>query len=129
MIRPGFHPELDELLSLSQDSKTWIANYQAKEAQRTGIQNLKVGFNKVFGYYIEITAANFHVELPKEYVRKQTTKNSERYITDELKVFETKVLDADEGFDTLDLTQTGQQMLTPRYASPEQVRQLMATQP
>ncbi len=96
MIRPGFHPELDELLNLSQDSKTWIANYQAKEAQRTGIQNLKVGFNKVFGYYIEITHGNRGIAVPDEYVRKQTTKNSERYITDELKSFETKVLKSDE---------------------------------
>ena len=96
LIRQGYNTELDELLVLSRDSKQWIANYQAREAERTGIPNLKVGFNKVFGYYLEVTAANKSVDLPGYYVRKQTTKNAERYITDELKEFETKVLKADE---------------------------------
>lgn len=97
LIREGHHAELDELLALSRDSRTWLANYQAREAERTGVANLKVGFNKVFGYYIEIThGMGKGADLPDDYVRKQTTKNAERYITDELKTFETKVLKADE---------------------------------
>jgi len=97
LIREGHHPELDELLALSRDSRTWLANYQTREAERTGVSNLKVGFNKVFGYYIEIThGMGKGAELPADYVRKQTTKNAERYITDELKTFETKVLKADD---------------------------------
>jgi len=96
LIREGHHAELDELLGLGRDSRSWLAEFQAREAQRLGIANLKVGFNKVFGYYIEITHGNKGVEVPGDYVRKQTTKNAERYITDELKTFETKVLKADE---------------------------------
>lgn len=96
MVREGHNSELDELRVLSKDSKAWLAEYQARESERTGISNLKVGFNRVFGYYIEITAANQHATIPADYVRKQTTKNAERYITDDLKVFETKVLKADE---------------------------------
>ncbi|MCB9870405.1 MAG: DNA mismatch repair protein MutS [Planctomycetes bacterium] len=96
LIRAGFHPELDELVTLSRDSLSWIARYQAEQIERTGISSLKVSFNKVFGYYIEITAAHRHVELPADYVRKQTTKNAERYITAELEVFETKALEAGE---------------------------------
>ena len=96
LIRPGFDPELDELRTIARDSKAWIARFQAQEIARTGIPSLKVSFNQVFGYYIEVTHAHQHVELPKEYVRKQTTKNAERYITDELKVFETKVLRSEE---------------------------------
>jgi DNA mismatch repair protein MutS len=96
LIRDGHDPDLDELLTLARDSKAWIAGFQAREAGRLGISNLKVGFNKVFGYYIEVTHGNRHVELPADYVRKQTTKNSERYVTDELKGFETKVLTAED---------------------------------
>src|SRR5690606_27846439 len=66
------------------------------EAERLGIPNLKVGFNKVFGYYIEITHGHRAIELPGDYVRKQTTKNAERYVTAELKQFETRVLEAEE---------------------------------
>ncbi|MFP6640705.1 MAG: DNA mismatch repair protein MutS, partial [Myxococcota bacterium] len=96
LIAEGHSAELDELRVMSKDSKAWLAQYQVREAERTGIPNLKVGFNRVFGYYIEITAANQHVDIPGDYVRKQTTKNAERYITDDLKVFENKVLKADE---------------------------------
>ena len=96
IVRPGFSTELDELVGLSRDSKAWIAKYQAKEAERLKIPNLKIGFNRVFGYYIEITAAHSDTTLPADYVRKQTTKNSERYITEELKDFETRILKADE---------------------------------
>ena len=90
----GFDAGLDELRVLARDSSEWLAGYQQRLTEQTGIPSLKVGFNKVFGYYIEVTAANQHVELPGEYVRKQTTKNAERYVTDELKTFESKVLKA-----------------------------------
>ncbi|MGD0382699.1 MAG: DNA mismatch repair protein MutS [Thermoguttaceae bacterium] len=94
-IREKFNTDLDGLRELAHGGKQWIARYQAQETQRTGIANLKVGFNKVFGYYIEIT--NVHREkIPPEYIRKQTIKNAERYITPELKEYEEKVLTADE---------------------------------
>ena len=94
-IRDGYHEPLDALRELAHGGKQWIARYQAEECQRTGISTLKVGFNKVFGYYIEIT--NVHREkIPKNYIRKQTVKNAERYITPELKEYEEKVLTADE---------------------------------
>ena len=94
-IRPGFHRELDTLRDLAYGGKEWIARYQAHEIQRTGIPNLKVGFNKVFGYYIEITNAH-QTKVPEDYIRKQTIKNAERYVTPELKEYEEKVLSADE---------------------------------
>lgn len=94
-IRDGYHAELDALRELAHGGKQWIARYQAQEVQRTGIPNLKVGYNKVFGYYLEVT--NSHQEkVPAQYVRKQTVKNAERYITPELKEYEEKVLTADE---------------------------------
>ena len=94
-IRPGYHPPLDSLRELAAGGKQWIAGYQAREIERTGISSLKVGFNKVFGYYIEIT--NTHsAKAPAEYIRKQTVKNAERYITPELKEYEERVLTADE---------------------------------
>jgi DNA mismatch repair protein MutS len=94
-IREGFHPDLDELRSLKRHGKEWIASFQKAESERTGIPSLKVGFNKVFGYYLEITHAH-RDRVPGEYHRKQTLKNAERYITPELKEYETKVLTADE---------------------------------
>ncbi len=96
LIAAGFAAELDELRAIASDSRAWMAQFQAREVARSGIQNLKVGFNRVFGYFIEVTHGNRHVPVPADYVRKQTTKNAERYITDELKAFETKVLTADE---------------------------------
>ncbi len=94
-IREEFSPELDGLRELAHGGKQWIARYQARETERTGIPNLKVGFNKVFGYYIEITNAH-RDKIPADYIRKQTIKNAERYITPELKEYEEKVLTADE---------------------------------
>ena len=94
-IRDGFSAELDALRELAHGGKQWIARYQAQETERTGIPTLKVGFNKVFGYYIEITNAH-REKIPAEYIRKQTIKNAERYITPELKEYEEKVLTADE---------------------------------
>jgi DNA mismatch repair protein MutS len=95
IIRDGYSQELDALRDLAAGGKQWIAAYQQTEAERSGITSLKVGFNKVFGYYIEVT--NTHSQkIPTHYIRKQTVKNAERYITPELKEYEEKVLSADE---------------------------------
>lgn len=94
-IRAAFSPELDELRDLSQNGKQYIAQIEARERQRTGIQSLKVRFNNVFGYYIEITRANLHL-APTDYERKQTLANAERFTTPELKEYEHKVLDAED---------------------------------
>ncbi|MFN0197893.1 MAG: DNA mismatch repair protein MutS [Planctomycetaceae bacterium] len=95
VIRAGFHAELDELRELARGGKEWIARYQAEESARTGIPNLKVGFNRVFGYYLEVTASHSS-KIPADYIRKQTLKNQERYITPALKEYEEKVLRAEE---------------------------------
>ncbi|MFN8466425.1 MAG: DNA mismatch repair protein MutS [Caldilineaceae bacterium] len=95
IIRPGFDAELDGLMEKSRHAKDWIANLEQVERQRLDIKSLKVGYNKVFGYYIEVT--NTHAaKTPPEYIRKQTIANGERYITPELKEYETLVLNADE---------------------------------
>ena len=94
-IRAGHHAELDELRDLSQNGKQYIAQIEARERQRTGIGSLKVRFNNVFGYYIEITRANL-ASAPADYERKQTLANAERFTTPELKDYERKVLDAEE---------------------------------
>ncbi|MHC5059722.1 MAG: DNA mismatch repair protein MutS [Planctomycetota bacterium] len=101
VIRACFDAELDRLRSISKDGRSWLADYQQRESDRTGIANLKVGFNKVFGYYIEInhSAAD---KVPADYVRKQTIKNAERYITDELKKYEDEILTAQEKALTLE---------------------------
>ncbi len=95
IFKPGYNDRLDELRGTSRDGKSWIATFQEKERRRTGIKSLKVGYNKVFGYYIEITNV-YRDSVPPEYVRKQTLVNSERYITPELKEYESKVLGAEE---------------------------------
>jgi DNA mismatch repair protein MutS len=95
VIREGRDGELDRLRSITRDGKTWIAKFQAQEILRTGINSLKVGFNQVFGYYIEITHTHA-AKIPAEYQRKQTLKNAERYITPELKKHEEEVLSAEE---------------------------------
>jgi DNA mismatch repair protein MutS len=93
IIRDGYSPELDELRRTSREGQSWIAAFESQEAARTGIPSLKVGFNKVFGYYIEVT--NTHKDkVPADYVRKQTLKNAERYITPDLKERESAVLGA-----------------------------------
>ncbi|MBN1581240.1 MAG: DNA mismatch repair protein MutS [Anaerolineae bacterium] len=94
-IRPGFSAELDNLLVAVQDAKAWIANLEKQERKRTGIKTLKVGFNKVFGYYIEVTKSNLDA-VPETYIRKQTLVNAERYIIPELKEYEALVLNAEE---------------------------------
>jgi len=99
LIREGYHPGLDELRADAKGGKSWIARFQADQVRRTGIQNLKVGYNKVFGYYIEITHAQAQARgasIPSDYIRKQTVKNAERYITPELKEHEEKVLRAED---------------------------------
>jgi DNA mismatch repair protein MutS len=95
IIRSGFSAELDGIIASSREAKVWVANLEAVERRRTGIKSLKVSFNKVFGYYIEITRANAD-QAPPEYIRKQTLVNAERYITPELKEYESLILNADE---------------------------------
>ena len=95
IIREGYNEELDRLISLSRDGKSWIAGFARSEQKRTGISSLKVGFNRVFGYYIEISKSNLHL-APADYIRKQTLVNGERYITEALKVKEGEVLGAEE---------------------------------
>ncbi len=93
LIRDGYDAELDNVRSMARDAKGWIAAFEAQEIERTGIPSLKVGFNQVFGYYIEVT--NVHqAKVPVEYIRKQTVKNAERYITPQLKEKETQVQNA-----------------------------------
>jgi DNA mismatch repair protein MutS len=95
LIAPGYSPEIDELRSLRSGGREVISSIQAREAERTGISNLKVSYNRVFGYYIEIT--NSHsAKVPANYIRKQTLANAERYITQELKEWEEKVLTAED---------------------------------
>lgn len=95
IIKKGYDNELDELISISTDGKKWIAALEEKERKRTGINSLKVGFNSVFGYYIEITKANTDL-VPDDYIRKQTLVNAERYINQELKGYEYTVLSAED---------------------------------
>jgi DNA mismatch repair protein MutS len=95
LIREGYSEELDELISATRNGKAWIADLAAKEQRRTGISSLKVGFNRVFGYYIEVSKANIPL-VPSDYIRKQTLVNGERYITEALKEYEEKVLGAEE---------------------------------
>ena len=95
VIAAGFHDELDRLRNIGSAGQSWLAKYQAEQARRLGVPSLKVGFNKVFGYYIEVS--NVHGgRVPGDYHRKQTLKNAERYITDELKRYESEVLTAEE---------------------------------
>ncbi|MDI6767606.1 MAG: DNA mismatch repair protein MutS [Bacteroidota bacterium] len=95
VIKKGYNKELDEIRELTLSGKTWIANLQKTERERSGISSLKVGFNNVFGYYIEVT--HTHKEkIPQDYIRKQTLANAERFITPELKEYEEKILNAEE---------------------------------
>jgi len=95
IIKTGYNSEVDKLRQASTQGKDWIAALEAKEKEKTGIKNLKVGFNRVFGYYIEVTKSNFSL-VPEEYIRKQTLANCERYITPELKEIEDNILGAEE---------------------------------
>lgn len=103
LIRSGCHAGLDELRDLARGGKEWIARYQSQEAERTGIPGLKVGFNKVFGYYLELTAAQAaKTQVPADWIRKQTLKNQERFITPQLKEHEEKVLRAEQQAQSLE---------------------------
>ncbi len=95
IIKEGYETSLDELISVSRDGKRWIAALEDRERKRTGINTLKVGFNSVFGYYIEVTKANA-ASVPDDYIRKQTLVNAERYINQELKGYEHTVLNAED---------------------------------
>jgi DNA mismatch repair protein MutS len=95
LVRAGVSDELDELHRIAGDGKSWMARFQAEEAERTGITGLKIGYNSVFGYFIEIPRGQVQ-KVPENYIRKQTIKTAERYITTELKEFETSVLKAEE---------------------------------
>ncbi|MCB1103256.1 MAG: DNA mismatch repair protein MutS [Cephaloticoccus sp.] len=94
-IRAGHDAELDRLRSLATDNKTWLSELESSEQQRTGIKSLKVKFTNNFGYYIEVTKANLHL-VPEDYIRRQTTVNGERYVTEELKQKEKEILHAEE---------------------------------
>jgi DNA mismatch repair protein MutS len=95
VIRAGFHPEVDELRALMGDSKDWLAAFEAREKERSGIKSLKVGFSKTFGYFIEVTHANRNL-VPADYHRKQTLVNAERFITPELKEREGAILSGED---------------------------------
>jgi DNA mismatch repair protein MutS len=95
IVREGYHVGLDELRNIQENGRQWLREFQAKEIKRTGITSLKVGFNNVFGYYLEVSRANAG-KVPADYVRKQTLVNGERYITDELKQYEDKILTAED---------------------------------
>lgn len=95
LIKEGHNKELDKIMKATKEGKEWISDLQVKEAKRTGIQSLKVKFNKVFGYYIEVSKANLD-KVPDDYIRKQTLVNAERFVTPELKEKEELILNADE---------------------------------
>ncbi len=101
LIRDGYSPELDELRRIVEDSESWIRAYEEKERARTGIPSLKVRYNKVFGYYIEVTKAHLS-KVPEDYIRKQTLVGAERFITEELKEVEEKIASASERIDELE---------------------------
>ncbi|MFW5866000.1 MAG: DNA mismatch repair protein MutS [Nanoarchaeota archaeon] len=101
IIAKGVNAELDELRDMTTDSKTWLRYFEQREREHTGIKSLKVKYNKVFGYFIEVTKANLHL-VPEQYIRKQTQVNSERFITDELKEKESQLLGARERANTLE---------------------------
>jgi len=101
IIKKGFNKEVDELRELSSNSKTWLKDFEKEEKERTGISSLKVSFNRVFGYYIEVTKTH-QDKVPERYIRKQTLVNSERYITEELKEKENIILNAQEKISQLE---------------------------
>jgi DNA mismatch repair protein MutS len=95
IIKKGYHQELDDLRDIAHNGKKWVANLQSRERQKNGIKSLRVSYNKVFGYYIEVTKPNLSL-VPESYIRKQTLVNAERFITSELKEMENKILGAEE---------------------------------
>ncbi len=101
LIKEGYDARLEELRAIRRDGKGWIARLEEKERARTGINTLKVGFNKVFGYYLEVTRSNLS-RVPEDYIRKQTLTGAERFVTPELKEYEAKVLEAEEEIEDLE---------------------------
>lgn len=101
MIKSGYNIELDKIKNLSRNGKQWVADFQQKERNRTGIKSLKVGYNRVFGYFLEVSSSN-KSQVPGDYIRKQTMANAERYYTPELKEMESSILTADEKAHTLE---------------------------
>lgn len=102
IIKPGFSTELDQVIEASKHAREWIASLETVEKNRTGIKTLKVGFNKVFGYYLEVTHSNTD-QVPTDYIRKQTLVNAERYITPELKEYESLVLNAESSIHEIEV--------------------------
>ncbi|WP_459910800.1 DNA mismatch repair protein MutS [Desulfotomaculum defluvii] len=103
LIKDGFHAEVDQLRTAARDGKKWLAGLEAREKEKTGIKSLKVGFNKVFGYYLEVTRANLGM-VPEYYQRRQTLANAERFITPELKEYESMILGAEDRLVELEYT-------------------------
>jgi len=101
IIKDGYSPDIDELREISKNGKSFIASMEAEERKKTGISSLKIGYNKIFGYYIEVTKPNLEL-VPERYIRKQTLLGAERFITPELKEYETKVLGAEERLKALE---------------------------
>ncbi len=101
LIRTGFHAELDELFASIRDSRRWMVSLETRERVRTGIKSLKVSFNKVFGYYIEVTKANVKL-VPADYIHKQTLVNAERFLTSDLKEHEARILSAEERIEEME---------------------------
>lgn len=95
IIKLGYNPEIDKLKTAMTQGKTWLVELEAREREKTGIKGLKVGYNKVFGYFIEVTKSNLSL-VPENYIRKQTLTGGERYITEELKELESQVLGAEK---------------------------------
>jgi DNA mismatch repair protein MutS len=101
IIKPGVHTELDELRSIAFSGKDYLLQIQKREVERTGINSLKISYNKVFGYYLEVSNANKE-KVPTDWIRKQTLVNAERYITEELKIYEEKILHAEEKLNVIE---------------------------
>lgn len=101
IIKRGYHSEIDELKDISHRGSNWLVEFESQEKERTGIKHLKVGYNKVFGYYIEVSKSNLPL-VPGDYIRKQTLVNTERFISEELKQYEEKILGARERLFTLE---------------------------
>jgi DNA mismatch repair protein MutS len=95
LIKDGFREQVDQLRAAARDGKQWIIDLENRERERTGIRSLKVGYNKVFGFYLDVTKSNLS-QVPDDYIRKQTLANGERYITSELKEMEDTVLGAEQ---------------------------------
>ena len=125
VIRDGYHPEVDALRSISTKGKDFIAEMELREKKRTGISSLKIGYNKIFGYYIEVTKANLDI-VPEDYVRKQTLVGGERFITPELKEYENRVLGSEEKLKNLEQV-VFQQVLQSVMEESEQLMQTAGT--